>query len=1656
MPATESTWRDQGLLNRLFAVSGVILAIVTVLMFYRDHDRPWKHVQPKALEADLKLNAWRQEQFETADAMEEHANLEEELSRVSATEIPAALIEQFKAELENDAAYRKTTVDVDWIDAEAAEIKKLVEAAVPLREAATAAIKAAEAAPSDVAAQQDAAKAQAAALAAEKQAGDARAALIVEFEGYARSAKIRETQAATNQKGKNGFLDAAKANYDIAVRDNNAATMKTALETVRKLEAERDALREATQTLSTHRANLDGTIKAMTADIAAAQKKLDDSRAGLVRLEKTYAEKRETYFVGTFPFLGKKVLTFPIIDAFGSPRKIETAWSEGLEQDYNFKKVKRYDRCTTCHQSMAKSVPGMPTTQAFVKETTFDLVITPPTPEELGPPKTDAEGNPLPYTLEQYLGIRLAAEGLINRDDVTVKFVKPKSAAARAVTVGNEPTGDKLGEDIRVAAAIGPGSKESVELFKNLPGIVLGDVIQAINGDRILDARRAESYLIDASNSGKPITVTIRRGLPSPFTSHPRLDLFVSDSSPHKLSTFACTVCHDGQGSATDFKWASHTPNNNLDAERWMNEYGWFDNAHWIYPMFPKRFAEASCLKCHHEVVELEASERFPDPPAPSLVHGYHVIRKYGCYGCHEVNGYDGPTRRVGPDMRLEPGYFAVAQSMQPYIKAPLAAAQEKFNAAATAFDTASAAGEPPAEVTSAKNTAAGELAQIQELAKSTNHVVHHPEDNEVRTRLRLMIEEDAVSQTPLFPAEIHTLAGMLKDIEAPGDLRKSGPSLRYLGAKLDRPFLYDWLWNPQAFRPSTRMPRFFQLWDHLDADDHMAQVREPIEILGMMEYFSAFDQEFEPLPRPEGISEWSDEEKIARGKQQFEVRGCLACHNHGDFPTIEKYRKPGEIVQGPDLTGIGSKFDPARNPQGREWLYSWIKEPTKYHVRTVMPNLYLTPEKDAAGKVFDPVDDITAYLLSNKLENWTPVAEGSITDTTLTKENKQALDEHVKDYLLDAFYKDRAEEYLQNGIPAEIESELKGAEKELIVRDGGKLTDKDKLRYVGMKTISKYGCYGCHDIPGFEDAKPIGTGLADWGRKDPSKLAFEHITHYLEHHGPSHKPKAKEETPAPSVATTNTSLKADAAHDAHAEGDHSHAHNWPSSSGPAGSEADEEFYLHQLEAHNRIGFIHQKLKEPRSYDFQKTINKKYNERLRMPLFPISVEEREAIMTFVLGLVADPPREKYIFTPDARKEALIKGQQVLEKYNCGGCHILEAETWNIAYAAGDYGPQGEFKDFPFLKAHFGTKELEAQAKPDSRNLLTSKVKGLPPTAKDDGLPIVIDMDGVGVTNEDEFDPRTVSYSIDLYQPAMIDGSTYQTGGSSVQIPFARVESSYPANGGVLTRYLLPKVTAYEQQANPSASGAEAMGWLPPPLMGEGNKVQTGWLHDFLLEPYPIRPASFLRMPKFNMSDDEATALVNYFAARDNATYPYVATESRNDDLLASAEAKYAELLQKEGLPASTRFDDAMKIVVDKNYCVKCHIVADFSPVGSQRARAPNLADVYRRLRPDYLRRWIANPKSILPYTSMPVNIPYNPNVKFDGGVSQNLYHGTSVDQVDGLVDLLMNYDRYTKGAAKISPLVEAASGAAPPVGEAPPGEQPAAPIEATPAPAPSE
>ena len=95
------------------------------------------------------------------------------------------------------------------------------------------------------------------------------------------------------------------------------------------------------------------------------------------------------------------------------------------------------------------------------------------------------------------------------------------------------------------------------------------------------------------------------------------------------------------------------------------------------------------------------------------------------------------------------------------------------------------------------------------------------------------------------------------------------------------------------------------------------------------------------------------------------------------------------------------------------------------------------------------------------------------------------------------------------------------------------------------------------------------------------------------------------------------------------------------------------------------------------------------------------------------------------------------------------------------------------------------------------------------------------------------------------------------------------------------------------------------------------------------------------MPKFNLSPDDASRLVNYFAAMDNAQYPYEFDPRRQADHLASKESEYARTVSESGAPEANldRLDAALDYIT-KTECVKCHSVGDFEPKGGVRALAP--------------------------------------------------------------------------------------------------------------------
>lgn len=1319
----------------------------------------------------------------------------------------------------------------------------------------------------------------------------------------------RVTAAENRQEKIDRSLRFARADFDEARSFYEAAVGEGASrKKLDRMQARVDAARATVAELSSESEEVSKYYRSLV-EIAgevsrredAARLALADHRAVLDQLERTLAQQELNP--------GKRLLRLPIIDAFGRPLSVDQIWLPELTIDYNFRKVARFDRCMTCHQGIDHTEPGSAVKPAYRQQRVLTIRLA-------GIGQVDhsrdnhGEQDPL---LSRY-GFALANSGILEADAVTISLVLPSSAASEA-------------------------------------GLQPGDVIQKIDGTEVERRRHAVELLAAEDHKQEPVELEIRRGLPHPYSSHPRLDLFVGSLSPHPVSEFGCTICHDGQGSATEFKWASHTPDDPTQRTRWRHEHGWFQNPHWDFPMRPGRFSQSSCLRCHHDVLALEPSQRFPEPPAPKLVAGYDLIRRSGCFGCHEIRGATADGQAVGPDLLLEPDYHEAALRL---LSDPGLAEHDRLSA---------------------------------------RRVVARPEDPQPRRQLVVSLQSDVPVVTPdklpLRP-ESYAMLELLADEPAPGGMHKVGPGLHDVSDRLGIEVLVDKIRDPARFRlrPDTQMPGFFGLHDHLDGRGLTDAERfEAVEIRAVAEYLLAAGRPTQSLDPPPGVTERASPEE---GGRQLEIQGCLACHKHRDFPQHES-------TQGPDLSDVYAKYTASN---GFRWLASWIRDPVAHSRRTTMPNVQLEPtglvvdqiaeeragegrgaaeenaDQDVPMRMRDPAADVAAYLLLLPPESDQSSDSKSIDIPPLSELVDSDLDELIALHLSKTFSSNLAREYLDRGIPASMAAQVSGDTVELL----GKMTRAKKLRYLGRRTIRKRGCYGCHDVPGFEDAQPIGPAFSDWGRKQQSLLAFERVNAYVSQ---SHSESDGKSHPKPEDAEN-----------------------------AAGEDADRRaFFIEALQARRREGFLWQKLREPRSFDYKKASNKEFNECLTMGQFSFDDAQIEAIATFVLGLVAEPPADKYMHgEPDPRHRSIVGGRRLFQENACTVCHTMEMARWAVTFDIEE--PEGFFEDlnlplpvedFQFLHRNLGDEAIEAlEDALDEGGIYRSELVGMPK----------LDRNGQLKAEEyEDYDGNPFDlYSFSLWEPALLEdaaATAQYCWGVKGQVRYLlkpndtlkeyRIEETPPV-GGEFSRLLYPLALAEARRSGAIVSSTDedqAWGWVPPPLINEGAKVRAGWLAEYLSNPYSIRPAALLRMPKYNFSVSQAGMLADYLVAATGGSLD-VASPAVGPPTPAEQERK-------------RRIESALKIIEQRNVdCTSCHRIGDYTPGEDVKATlAPNLEQVDSRLQPDYLRRWLANPKAVLPYTRMTRNFdPMQPPL------GQETFPVPAIQQLDAVTDLLLNYHWY--------------------------------------------
>jgi|GEM_PF-2369779 len=583
-------------------------------------------------------------------------------------------------------------------------------------------------------------------------------------------------------------------------------------------------------------------------------------------------------------------------------------------------------------------------------------------------------------------------------------------------------------------------------------------------------------------------------GFESWMQPHPGLDLISGPSSPHKVESVGCSVCHHGVGWSTDFSRAAHAASSPEQLKRWKSERDWKKPEFVDFPMLAREYVQGMCFKCHKQ------GFGWPTPYVESLTHGW-VKQKHEVFagrGVVEISPFDSFGK-----LKLPSAPGTVEGSRSEVLRVRRLAEMYRLR------DTDHDEEDPEAEV---------------EDANQYGQLVTKPQGYDWEATAYDKGEESIVR----YGCQgCHKIKDFGDQVSFDGPPRV-GPNLSYLADKVTLGWLERWIKHPDAYRIDTRMPSFFWFvpkngdWkpighdgqplpdgrlapmavmdSHLlDKDAHVRGlgqlstpddvVRMNIQVACMSAYLMSQRDKVRPRePRSRAHPEDPEFNELyakdplpgdwEKGRETVEAYGCVACHvvpevkdGAGEWVGDAGARFLGEPAFGPRITTLGSKLKDAR------WLNAWLARPRHYTATTAMPNMRWKDQTSNDGTVLRTADqvraDVVAYLLRYKDERFEALAGAGWDESWQGK------------------FKDMYEEYFGREAgnlrrPSEVDGELEGLGAQARV-------------LVGEKLMARNGCFGCHEVKGHEADQPIGTELTKEGIKDLHQLEFA-MVHVVPH----------------------------------------------------------------------------------------------------------------------------------------------------------------------------------------------------------------------------------------------------------------------------------------------------------------------------------------------------------------------------------------------------------------------------------------------------------------------------------------------------------------------------------------------------------------------------
>jgi len=345
------------------------------------------------------------------------------------------------------------------------------------------------------------------------------------------------------------------------------------------------------------------------------------------------------------------------------------------------------------------------------------------------------------------------------------------------------------------------------------------------------------------------------------------------------------------------------------------------------------------------EYIDWDFIPNYIDPvqiKVESIEKGKEIIRKYGCFGCHNLKGME-EMKQIGPFLRRNEVTYLRASEVDDKIGAELSSIGNK---AIDRFDFGKMKKEIP-------NDRVSYMKQKLREPKSYRDNLLMPDfqlpDEEIEALVTLLLGFSDINipsrfKVPMNPIEYKPLGEFAKIVEdvkclnchsIRGVGNDFAPDLSIEGSKVQEQWLRDFIEKPDIIRPILKqMPQF-----KLDDKQKMIQGNLTyIEVETIVQYFKnvlVSDEIPEKLP-DNGLDLT---EQIEEGEKIYNEKGCIGCH---------QIEENGGVV-GPNLTNVGNRLTEG-------YIFKHLENPQALIPNIIEPNYNFSEDERI---------NLTRYLMS-------------------------------------------------------------------------------------------------------------------------------------------------------------------------------------------------------------------------------------------------------------------------------------------------------------------------------------------------------------------------------------------------------------------------------------------------------------------------------------------------------------------------------------------------------------------------------------------------------------------------------------------------------------------------------------------------------------------